>query len=86
MTNYGVAPYTPNYARTQQGALARRASTGAAVVDPNAPPTTWEKTKAWFDETTLSVPRKYLAGGAVALGVIYYGHTAGWFGKSGKKK
>ena len=38
-----------------------------------------DEVKNWFEQETMGVKRKYLAMGAVALGVGYYGYTKGWF-------
>jgi hypothetical protein len=38
-----------------------------------------EELKAFFEKETMGVKNKYLALGALALGVGYYGYTKGWF-------
>lgn len=38
-----------------------------------------EELKAFFEKETLGVKNKYLAIGALALGLGYYGYTKGWF-------
>ena len=40
---------------------------------------TMDEVKTWFEQETMGVKRKYLAAGAVALGLGYYGYTQGWF-------
>ena len=47
--------------------------------DPAAPPTTLDNLKAFMTKTTMGVQNQYLIGGALVLGVGYYGYTKGWF-------
>lgn len=50
--------------------LAQHASTGMSL----------DEVKNWLEQETAGVKRKYLALGALALGLGYYGYTQGWFG------
>jgi hypothetical protein len=88
--NYGV-PYTPAYAPAYTPGYPmspyRSYGIGAEVPPPaTAEPTTMDKAKAWLNDTTFNVPRKYLLGGAAALGGIYYAYNAGWFGPTGMRR
>lgn len=49
--------------------MASRHSTGLSL----------DEAKSWLEEESFGVKRKYLAIGAVVLGVGYYGYTQGWF-------
>lgn len=68
---YGVNVVGANpYAAQGYGyGLAQPANTGLSM----------DEVKNWFEQETMGVKRKYLAMGAVALGVGYYGYTQGWF-------
>lgn len=48
---------------------------------PPVEPSLWEKTKAFGQKETLGIKNQNLLLGAAALGTIYYGYTAGWFGR-----
>jgi hypothetical protein len=51
------------------------------VGQDTADKSTWQKVKDWGNKTTFGVKNKYLVGGAVVIGVAWYGYYAGWFGR-----
>lgn len=86
-----AAPYVPTYA-PQHAIMAYTGQApgapagamtpaGAATTAPTDKPGI--TTKAWWMETNAGFPRWALAAGAVALGTIGYGWSAGWFDTSG---
>ena len=74
------AGYSPFYAPYPYG-LAVPAAVDIVGADAADTRTTWQKVKDWGDQKTLGVQRKWLVAGAVAIGVIWYGYSAGWFGR-----
>lgn len=51
-----------------------------AIVPAQTSGLTLEEVKAWGDKESIKgVKNKYLVGGAVLLGLGYYGYTKGWF-------
>lgn len=68
----------PAQAYSSYGQYAMQApQTGGLVF--GAEPGALDKLKAFMDKETAGVKNKYLVGGAIALGVGYYGYTKGWF-------
>lgn len=53
------------------------------MVDPNAQPSFWDRTKAFLaaENSVVPVTNQNLLLGAAALGTLYYGYSAGWFGR-----
>lgn len=85
-------PYAPQYAPQAMmpytgGAAEDEAAKKKAAEDAAKATKPGITDKAWWQETTFSIPRWALATGAVALGTIGYGWNAGWFdGKAGAKR
>ena len=96
--NYG-APYYPNYAAqapyappyqpqyplvyTGQAFQGIAPAANAPVADAAAATAATPLQAAWWQDTTFNIPRWALASGALTLGLIGYGWSAGWFGKAG---
>lgn len=76
-TAYGYAPFTPA-ARPYALAPFRGGLVGADA----APQSFMDKVKAFGDETSIPVggiQNKYWAGGALALGLVWYAHKKRMF-------
>lgn len=71
MYGYSNANKQSNY---HQGWAGNMVHTGA---DPAPAPL--DQLKAFMEKETMGVKNKFLLGGAVVLGVGYYGYTKGWF-------
>jgi hypothetical protein len=91
MYNAGYAPhgYAPPYAMPGYP-LARTTGWDIVGADPApapapaaATPSFLDKTKAFLGEpnSLIGVKNGYILGGAVVLGVVWYGHAEGWFGR-----
>jgi|APFre7841882590_1041340.scaffolds.fasta_scaffold00120_14 hypothetical protein len=74
---YGYATQYPQAQAYGTYAMQPPQTGGASVF--GAEPGALDKLKAFMDKETAGVKNKYLVGGALALGVGYYGYTKGWF-------
>ena len=82
---YGAAPYASPYVPAAYPLVAQPFSwdlIGQAVPGPvPAPaPTVTDRVSTFLNNETFGVKNRNLLLGAAALGGIYYGYTAGWFG------
>ena len=74
---YGYSQPSQQYASYGQYAMQPPQTGGMAGF--GAEPSTLDNLKAFMEKETAGVKNKYLVGGALALGVGYYGYTKGWF-------
>lgn len=75
MYNYAI----PNSTVRQATQYASRGGNAMSAPMTGADPTLTDKLKTFMDSQTMGVANKYLIGGALVLGVGYYGYTKGWF-------
>ena len=85
------APYAPAYAAPYVAPAYPLVSTPFSwdIVGqgpaPAPTPTVTDRVSTFLNDETFGIKNRNLLLGAAALGGIYYGYSAGWFGKMGRR-